>query len=564
MAFTIAARLAATKAVVPEEMPLKSWIVWFFVLMEVGSLGTFLQLGYFVHPGLLLIPAFLQVTLSATRAAMQTSHSSSLHDPRRQVYFALFSQGFSAFGLARRQKAATTFYIGTTLLRVGCLIPVLFFLIGSNMCEAPIDRGAGRSYPKVWKAENGISGIHEFRAELCKIYGDANSLCDVSAFSCFELSCFGYSVCGPGFNKDFCVETPGRCQLTCWKYTQCEETRKANDLVELPNMLQESCMLHDFDFLKFQACAAESKLLNSCNARASACRLPYMSRSFGDGIFFFYILLPMFCLLGWLLIFILSSIYFRDGFLITAEEDKDRRKTVRRRAMKLGREMLQQKATLMERTRAYLALAMFCFDLASDGSCLAGFLMTGQWGFAAAQASIVLVAAATEFWRGSPRELLEAFTDFRQTGVPPDKFLSIIQAEQGLEAPLSFLLQYYSAFFTSGSEWAFLNLCFSISMSLYGISKGVYDNIHLNMEAAFDAAELLDQDSASEPPTPHAQPPAVVGFPSLPPGMAQPHQTSVTPLPPPPGMSPVMALAVTQPPPPVGPIQLGGPVKDTE
>ena len=111
-------------------------------------------------------------------------------------------------------------------------------------------------------------------------------------------------------------------------------------------------------------------------------------------------------------------------------------------------------------------------------------------------------------------------------------------------------------------------------MSLYGISKGVYDNIHLDMEDAFDAAELLDQDSASEPPTPHAQPPPEVM--GLPPGMAQPRQTSVTPLPPPPGMgvtaplppppgmSPVMAVAVTQPPPPVGPIQLGGPVKDTE
>ena len=82
----------------------------------------------------------------------------------------------------RRQKAATTFYIGTTLLRVGCLIPVLFFLIGSNMCEAPIDRGAGRSYPKVWKAENGISGIHEFRAELCKIYGEPPCRCNFLYF----------------------------------------------------------------------------------------------------------------------------------------------------------------------------------------------------------------------------------------------------------------------------------------------------------------------------------------------------------------------------------------------
>ena len=237
-------------------------------------------------------------------------------------------------------------------------------------------------------------------------------------------------------------------------------------------MLQESCLLQDFDFFKYQTCVAESKLVNSCNARASACRLSYPSRSFGDGIFFLYILLPLFCLLGWLLIFLFSSMYFREPFLIMAEEDKDLQKTVRRRAKKLRQEMLQRKATLMERARAYLALALFFFDLASDGSCLVQFLVTGQPGFAAAQAGIVLVAAATEFWKGSPRELLEAFTDFRMTGVPPDKFLSIIQAEQGLEAPLSFLLQNYSAFFTSGSEFAFLNLCFSIAMSQHPSRHG--------------------------------------------------------------------------------------------
>ena len=34
MAFTVSARLAATKAVIGEEMPTKSWVVWLFVLME--------------------------------------------------------------------------------------------------------------------------------------------------------------------------------------------------------------------------------------------------------------------------------------------------------------------------------------------------------------------------------------------------------------------------------------------------------------------------------------------------------------------------------------------------
>ena len=180
-------------------------------------------------------------------------------------------------------------------------------------------------------------------------------------------------------------------------------------------------------------------------------------------------------------------------------------------------------------------------------------------------------------------DLLRAFRDFRQTGVPSDTFLSILQAEQSLEAPLSFFLQYYSAFFTSGSRLAFLNLCFSICMSLYGISKGVYENLHLNLEDAYNAAEeLAAMDTTSEPSTPQAQHLAqVVGLPQ-PPGMGPLSQPPAVPLPPPPGMGPPpsqmaavplpphpklppgMAAAVVQPPPPVGPVQLGGHVKDTE
>ena len=35
----------------------------------------------------------------------------------------------------RRQKAATSFFAGTILLRVGCLLPVLIFLVSSDICD---------------------------------------------------------------------------------------------------------------------------------------------------------------------------------------------------------------------------------------------------------------------------------------------------------------------------------------------------------------------------------------------------------------------------------------------
>eukprot|EP00435_Cladocopium_sp_Y103_P031329 s964_g7.t3 len=231
----------------------------------------------------------------------------------------------------------------------------------------------------------------------------------------------------------------------------------------------------------------------------------------------------------WLLVLFGSSACFGDFVLTNAQEDGDLRKAVRRRARKLEREMHLHEATVVERTRAYFALSMFLFDLASDGSCIAQFILNGNFGFGACQALIVLVAGATEVWKGNPKELLLAFKEFRKTGVPSDRFLSILQAEKSLEAPLSFMLQFYSAFIIpSASEFAFANLGFSIAMSLYGISKGVYENLHLNMEDAFEAAEELTD---SEPATPHAQ---LVGLP--PPGMAPPHPALapalVAPLPP--------------------------------
>ena len=119
------------------------------------------------------IPKFWSWLVTAIRNG--STHSKSSRGKKNPLCWGL-----------RRQRAATTYYIGTTLLRVGCLVPVLFFLTGSNMCEAPseryvhkfkvevrdpenvdmgIDHAAGISYPKGWKVENYLG---EYRARLCK------------------------------------------------------------------------------------------------------------------------------------------------------------------------------------------------------------------------------------------------------------------------------------------------------------------------------------------------------------------------------------------------------------
>eukprot|EP00438_Fugacium_kawagutii_P015881 Skav206405 [mRNA] locus=scaffold2210:128049:131943:+ [translate_table: standard] len=366
---------------------------------------------------------------------------------------------------------------------------------------------------------------------------------------------------------------PENCKFTCqFSSALCNPTGSDQSLFafdghQIPAVLQKACSIRDFDWLKYQACAAQSLFSNSCIARANACRLNHVSRSAGDFIdVFLFVCLPSFSFFVWLLVLFGSFAYFKSFFLINACEDRDLRKAVRRRANKLEKEMCQRSGTFVGQTRAYFALSMFLLDFASDVSCIAQFVLSGNFVFGTCQALIVLVAGATEFYKGNLKELLHSFQEFRKTGVPPDRFLSILQAEQSLEAPLSFLLQYYSAYIIpAGSDLAFVNLGFSIAMSLYGISKGVYENLHLNMEDAFEAAEEL---ADSEPATPHAQ---LMG---LSPSMAAPTLVAPTaaPLPPPPGMAPTaplppppgMGVAVAQPSPPVAPVQIGGRVKDTE
>ena len=291
-------------------------------------------------------------------------------------------------------------------------------------------------------------------------------------------------------------------------------------------------------------------------------------------IFFAYLLLPSCALFALLLVSCFRAWRSRECLLTDTQECRELRKTIRRRAKQLEQDMQQRNATWTERARAFFRLLMFCGDLASDGLCLVFSIVTKQYAFAVCQGILIFLTVISELLKGGPREFLEAFRDFSKTGTPTDKYLSILQAEQGLEAPLSFLLQYYSVFFTA-NEGAFLTLCVSICMSIYGISKGVYENLHLNLEAAFDEVEeLADSEGSSPSRTPVSHPPRMLGFDAdatesaasvlpPPPGL-KPTVAAAPSAPPPPGLSNGMAAAIAQPAAPVGPVQLGAFAKDTE
>ncbi|CAK9100301.1 Uncharacterized protein SCF082_LOCUS46947 [Durusdinium trenchii] len=506
---------------------------------------------------MLFVPFFLQALLSADRAGM--TGRMVLGDSRKVVYFALFCQGYSAFGLVRAQKHARRFYIATILLRIVCWVPILLSFSANALCLTP----TGLLYTTEWQwtgskeTEMEIIGrtMSNYSREALEVGSDRSVFCGLIVPG---SSNYHYQLSSDAFRRP--EDNPSLGEVPYREAT-------LETFAQLPQMLQRSCVHGDFDAFMFHECMeVQGWLANLCNADAIACQMPQIGRGFLDFVTCLYITLPAFMLSGWLLLCTLSTVWFRECLLTEIHEDRELRKAVRRKAKQLQQEMMQQEATFKERAKSYFALLMFCFDLASDAVCFGQFIMTQQFGFAAAQGIIMLFAAASELWKGGPTDLLHAFRDFRKTGVPSDKYLSILHAEQTLEAPLSFLLQYYSAFFTSGSEdvTAFFTLCFSIMMSLYAISKAVYDNIHLGMEEVFDEAEEL---ADSEPPTPSAEraqlppPPALVSH-----VVANPSEglALTAPLPPPPGLSPGMAAAIAQPPKVVVPVQLGHRLKETE
>ena len=82
---------------------------------------------------------------------------------------------------ARRQKTICTVFAGTILLRAGCLLPVLIFIVTSDMCEPPIGqyvhtfqfgRNGGQNYlHKYWPSR----GVHNYgnRTLVCTSAGES-------------------------------------------------------------------------------------------------------------------------------------------------------------------------------------------------------------------------------------------------------------------------------------------------------------------------------------------------------------------------------------------------------
>eukprot|EP00434_Breviolum_minutum_P006288 symbB.v1.2.005548.t1/scaffold258.1/size251559/2 len=178
--------------------------------------------------------------------------------------------------------------------------------------------------------------------------------------------------------------------------------------------------------------------------------------------------------------------------------------------------------------------------MVTDALCLFSFVQNGSWGFATCQLVTIVVCGIFQFRKTNCRDFPQMLKDSWSAGLACNTLHRILLEEKTFEAPLSLFVQYFSAFYMAGDEFAFTSLWFSMALSTYGISTGLYLASHLTIVDLENEESDMKEDRDILSPSPRVlgqsaplgiqpSPPQAVLPP--PPGMGKP-QT----LPPPPGM----------------------------
>ena len=142
---------------------------------------------------------------------------------------------------------------------------------------------------------------------------------------------------------------------------------------------------------------------------------------------------------------------------------------------------------------------MFLLDYCSDLNCLVWLVVEEKYFVAVAQAIIFVLPFALDCYRGKVQivEVIGSFARARRKGFPTNAYIQALRSEKGVEAPLSFCLQFYSLLQATSfqSTWS---LCLSLPLSVLSMSKHIYCSFELNMlDVVPDVAEDTAQTNSS-------------------------------------------------------------------
>ena len=164
----------------------------------------------------------------------------------------------------------------------------------------------------------------------------------------------------------------------------------------------------------------------------------------------------------------------------TAQQNPIMRDKIHHQSKQLAPQVAQKevKASCKQRLQLHVEFCLLLLDVVSDVNCLVQLLRSKQYEVALIQACAIVLPILVDCYRTRGRsfqlvEVVKGFMASRKVGFPTDDYILAMQTEKGLEAPLSFMIQYYTVFRLT-NYLSFLSVLCSIPLSIYSMSKFVY------------------------------------------------------------------------------------------
>ena len=164
----------------------------------------------------------------------------------------------------------------------------------------------------------------------------------------------------------------------------------------------------------------------------------------------------------------------------TAQQNPIMRDKIHHRSKQLAPQIARKKvkASCKQQLQLHLEFFLLLLDVVSDVNCLVQLLRSKQYEVALIQACAIVLPILVDCYRSRGRsfqmvEVVKGFMASRKVGFHTDDYMLALQAEKGLEAPLSFMIQYYTVFRLT-NYLSFLSVLCSIPLSIYSMSKFVY------------------------------------------------------------------------------------------
>lgn len=504
--FALAAQIRATELALQDNSKLRryAWCVWFLTVLEVMSLALYVQCAVFTHGAFLLL-VLLLLGVGFCINSKEGGFKKMIATPMYMV----FPMYFSKFGLSERQRNAVRFYACSVAVRLLCCVVFwAVFWTQSADVRQMVASGCPGWVSEVWggdQIEMPVDGwdMLVVRSDCSMmpafLLDDCNSNQDALAVG------GGGMVYAAGLAYDFSPQ----------QFESCLQHR--------------SPLLHNI--CTTQACVCQiirDAILRTMEVYTSVGRDHSQNSEERDSVIFgivqvweislkTLVYLPSISLAFWLFCsLILPQLlglaqYFScyDGafwMLGTAQQNPIMRDKINHRSKQLAPQIARKKvkASCKQRFQLHLEFFLLLLDVVSDVNCLVQLLLSKQYEVGMIQACAILWPIMSDCYRSRGRsfqlvEVVKGFIASRKVGFPADDYILALQAEKGLEAPLSFMIQYYTVFRLTSIVSFFSVLC-SIPLSIYSMSKFVYVQFEFCILEAIEkkTEELIEEVNSVE------------------------------------------------------------------